>query len=494
MKIKVAVVKSKKPEYPTVYPYHPQFNFPEYPFKGHVSAQPNYVYEALRKLFYILGYDLRNYGTENWNPLGEIIKPGMTVVVKPNFVLSRHFEGKDVYSIITHPSVIRAIMDYCWIALKGEGQIIIADAPQYNCNFNELIETTKLDAVVDFFLSQKGVTVKLLDLRKYWSKSLHMPSCIRKLPGDPAGNVLINLGEKSALYNKGNKNKIYGAVYHRWETIYHHNGGKEEYEISKTILQADVVISVPKLKVHKKVGVTLNAKGLVGIATNKNLIVHYTLGSPSEGGDQYPDNLLTPIEKKIIKFERWCYDTFLAKRSIFWEMFHRFIYGFLYLKIAKPLGLKVDDNKKLLDAGNWYGNDTAWRMCVDLLQIIYFADSNGFLHSKPQRKLFSVVDGIIGGENKGPLLPDPKPAGVLIGGDNFLAVDIVATRLMGFDPMKIKYLVYLLQHPDLDFGLKKLDDIEIFSNDPTVKNCLNDKFSKYLNFKPYPGWIGHIEI
>lgn len=33
---------------------------------------------------------------------------------------------------------------------------------------------------------------------------------------------------------------------------------------------ADVYISIPKLKTHQKVGVTLNLKGLVGSISNKN--------------------------------------------------------------------------------------------------------------------------------------------------------------------------------------------------------------------------------
>jgi uncharacterized protein (DUF362 family) len=492
MSVKVAIGKAEKAEYPKIPPYNPSVRFPEYPF-NEVSDEPNHVYEALRELFLLLGYDKDNYGTDAWNPLGEIIKPGMTVVIKPNFVLSRHFENKDVYSIITHPSLLRAIADYCWIALRGTGKIIIADAPQYNCNFNELIKTTHLDEVIDFYTRKRGVEVKLFDLRNYWSKSLHMPSCLRKLPGDPLGSAMVNLGRESAFYDKQNKEKIYGAVYHRWETIQHHSGEIQEYEISKTILSADVFISVPKMKIHKKVGVTLNAKGLVGIATNKNLIVHYTLGTPEEGGDQFPDGLLTLTEKKIIKFERWCYDTFLAKRSVWFELIHRFIYGFLYLKIAKPLGLKVPEEKRLLDAGNWYGNDSAWRMCVDLMKIIHFADANGKLHDTLQRRLFSVVDGIIGGENVGPLVPDPKPAGILIGGENLLAVDLVATRLMGFDPMKLKQFSYILSDVN-SYGIRSIDDIEILSYFEDFKSCLKDRKSRFFDFKPHPGWIGHIEI
>ena len=57
-------------------------------------------------------------------------------------------------------------------------------------------------------------------------------------------------------------------------------------------------------------------KGMVGISTNKNLLVHYTLGTPSHGGDQFPDRFLRPHERFLIGLERWCYDHLLAKRKV----------------------------------------------------------------------------------------------------------------------------------------------------------------------------------
>ena len=75
------------------------------------------------------------------------MKRGDKVVVKPNFVLSRHSRGGDLFSIITHPSVLRAVIDYVYKALEGEGSIIIADAPQMDCNFQELMKATQLAGI-----------------------------------------------------------------------------------------------------------------------------------------------------------------------------------------------------------------------------------------------------------------------------------------------------------------------------------------------------------
>lgn len=493
MKVDVGVVQAEKAEYPTRAPYHPSHKFPEYPFGEEISPEPNYVYAAVRQLFAELGYDSTHYDTPEWNPLGFLVEPGMTVVLKPNFVRSRHFERKDPFAMITHPSVLRAIADYVWIALKGEGKIIIADAPQYDANWDELVELTKLDEVQDFFNAKREGAFDVFDLRNYWSRRKHFPSMLIPLDGDPNGVVTLNLGDKSAVKTITDPKRLYGAVYHRQELIKSHTDDKQIYELSGTVMKADVVISVPKLKTHKKVGVTMNIKGLVGICTNKNLIVHYSLGRKEDGGDQYPPNHFTPMEERLIKTERWMYDTFLAKRSVPLEYVHRSIY-WLHGKFIRPLGIKVEKKKRLLDVGNWYGNDSAWRMCVDLIKLIMFADKNGELHKTKQRRLFSVIDGIVGGENKGPLEPDPNHSGVLIASENFLAADIVGTRLMGFDPMKIKTLANLLGESDWDYGVNGFGDIAVRSSDESIRGCLDDSTKRFFNYKPYPGWVGHIEI
>lgn len=501
MKERVAAVRAKEAVYPDAAPYHPSESFPEYPFGSHLSETPNYVYTGVRDLFIQLGYDREGQGKASWNPLGFLIEPGMTVVLKPNFVRSRHYHNKDPYGMITHPSVLRAIVDFCWIALKGRGRIVIADAPNFDGDWEELLELTQLPRVVDFYAAEAGPGLEVYDLRDYWGKTRtrfletrHMASCQRKLPGDPEGSLVVNLKEKSALYGHPHPEKFYGAVFDRQETIRHHSGERQEYEVARTVMNADVVISVPKLKVHKRSGVTLNIKGLVGICTNKNFLVHYILGEPRSGGDQVPDDFLSTKESKVVRFERWMYDTFLSHRSIPLEMVHRFIFGVMYLKIGQKLGFKVAKEKRLYEPGNWYGNDSTWRMATDLLKVIGFSDRDGTLHGTVQRRLYSIVDGIIGGENRGPLLPDPKPAGVLVAGENYLAVDLVATRLMGFDPLKLNVFRYLLNDKQFDYGIDGYDDIEVVSDEPAWRECFADTSNPFLSFKPYPSWNGKIEM
>ncbi len=494
--LSVAVYKTE-PVYSEDAPYNPHDAYPEYLFKGDISPETNPAYEAVRNCFHLLRMDEDNYGTSNWNPLAEIIRPGHKVVIKPNFVVSRHYEGGNVYSIITHPSILRAIVDYVYIALDGEGEIIIADAPQMDCNFDELLEKTKLQCIREFYRDKKGFEISILDLRDWWldKKSGDAPAFAewrKKLPGDPLGSTIVNLGKKSEFYGQGNHQQFYGADYDREETIRHHHGDVQEYMISRTVLDADVVISVPKLKVHKKVGVTLNGKGLVGINTNKNFIVHYTLGSPEDGGDQYPSQTLSGRERLLVKTQRFLFDALLSKKSPALDSVFMFITKF-YRRMLRPVFGSVSQEKALLDAGNWHGNDTAWRMVSDLMKISIYADRNGILQESQQRKVFSIIDGIIGGENNGPLTPDEKKAGVVIAGFNPLAVDLAGIRLMGFDWKKLKWAVNLLSNEHLDFILRNVKNIEIVANIDKYNEMfkLSDGL---LSFRPHPGWEHNIEI
>jgi uncharacterized protein (DUF362 family) len=53
---------------------------------------------------------------------------------------------------------------------------------------------------------------------------------------------------------------------------------------------------------------------------------------------------------------------------------------------------------------------------------------------------FAIVDGIVGMEGDGPIMGDPKRAGVLVMGRNLAAVDATCCRIMGIDPYRVSYL------------------------------------------------------
>lgn len=53
---------------------------------------------------------------------------------------------------------------------------------------------------------------------------------------------------------------------------------------------------------------------------------------------------------------------------------------------------------------------------------------------------FAIVDGIVGMQGDGPIMGDPKQAGVLVLGRNLAGVDATCCRIMGIDPYKVSYL------------------------------------------------------
>jgi uncharacterized protein (DUF362 family) len=124
----------------------------------------------------------------------------------------------------------------------------------------------------------------------------------------------------------------------------------KELYLPKTILSADVIISVAKMKTHRHAGITLSMKNMFGILP----------------------------------------------------------------------GMKYGWPKNIL---HWNG------IPLSICEI------NGTLKTH-----FSIIDGVVGMEGYGPLLGTARKAGVLVMGDNALAVDATAARVMGIDPARVEYL------------------------------------------------------
>jgi uncharacterized protein (DUF362 family) len=445
--------------------------------------------DQLRTVGRLLGYNDGNF-------LRGTVVPGQTVVVKPNWVLDQHPKGLEIFAVLTHSAVVRAVVDLVYEALEGAGSITIADAPQWNCDFQNLLRVTEVDAIANYYRARHGFDVRILDLRQMaagvqagWVKYSERV----ELPGDPLGYAVVDFGDESAFVGMPHIDRIYGADYDRSETLLHHNAEKHEYLVSRTILTADTIVHVPKLKVHKKVGVTLNSKGMVGINGHKNWLAHYRVGPPSEGGDQYPDG--RPVRAQMRSRAYRLATELLGKQTKAREVMFDVLYG--GYRLTKPLVrriLRPNENEVELEGGNWFGNDTAWRMTADLARAVLYADADGQIQSLPQRRFLSVVDGIIAGEEEGPLAATPKPCGVLLAGDNLLAVDLVGTRLMGFDWQKLKSLQWLVESSPQDAGVREDGTIKIVSNVDDWRALMEDSSAPDLAFAPHPAWVGHIEL
>lgn len=395
--------------------------------KTAIRSADNYRLDTVKK---VLSECFMDMGLPGTNPLGRYVKPGNRVFIKPNWVASRWRAScpyKDtLYSVITHPNIIEGVADFVAEALQGQGEIIIGDNPSIDADFNELMNFTEIRKLE----SKYDVKVTILDLRplvcdnlaNYGKKYLMVHQA-----GDPAGAVEINLGSDSMLYGL-DPTRFRGVFDERDETVASHSGDTQLYTFARSLYDADVYISIPKMKTHQKVGATLNLKGLVGSVSNKNQLVHWQIGYPEIHGDEYPSR------------ETW----------------------------------EAGQTAKVKHRGAWPGNDTIWRMVVDLYKAML----------KRGRIYFSIVDGIVAGEGQGPFCPTGKYANTIITGDNLLAVDYVAARYMGLDPQKIRYLSYFFGNRE--YGLT-YGDIEV-SCDGKRKDDFFSARSRYKDFQVMEQW------
>jgi uncharacterized protein (DUF362 family) len=53
---------------------------------------------------------------------------------------------------------------------------------------------------------------------------------------------------------------------------------------------------------------------------------------------------------------------------------------------------------------------------------------------------FAIVDGVVGMDGNGPIQGSPKASGVLVLGNDPVAVDATCCRIMGLAPERVKYL------------------------------------------------------
>ncbi|MFN2453699.1 MAG: DUF362 domain-containing protein [Pyrinomonadaceae bacterium] len=484
----VAVYHNRKgASYPKDAPFHPQENYPEYDF-GKLGREPNFAYEYVRSVFHLAGLDRESYGTREWNPLGGLIRPGDRVLLKPNMLSANHprYEHGWQY-VLTHGSIIRAVADYVWKALKGEGKIVVADAPQPETSFENVCRVLGLDRVADF-LTSKGVDFELVDLRKTErTVKNEVVVSTRQLIGDPLGYVTFNLADASEFVGHNGAGRYYGADYNSSEVNHHHSDGRHEYELSGTAIACDVFFNLPKLKTHKKVGVTLSLKNLVGVNGNKNFLPHHTDGNPLNGGDQFPTpGLKESSERHIVHLMR----NLSLNAPYVGPWVHRH---------ARKIGKRIYGTEDVtIRSGNWHGNNTTWRMCLDLNKIVLYGNTDGSLRAgetNERKRYLSLVDGLIGGQGSGPSNPDPHHSGLVAFGTNPAYVDATCAYLMGFDPQRIPAVrqAFCCHHYPLAEG--RWEEVLCVSNHAAWNKSLGTiARDATLGFDPHYGWKEHIEL
>lgn len=461
--------------------FNPSENYPEYLWKGNISDHKNYAYDMVRQCLIGMGYDRKNYGTPKWNPLGELIKEHDIVLLKPNMVLhENHIRENGLDCLITHPSIIRAVIDYVLIALKGTGKIIIGDAPLQSCDFKQMLENSGYNNLLKFYAEKKITNLELCDFRNYKSH-YEKGILIQDEVNDANDNVVVNMAEYSAFsdFDEEKYKKLRITNYDSSILYEHHNCNKNEYLIAKKILEANVIINLPKPKTHRKAGVTIALKNLIGINTNKEWLPHHMIGSVKEGGDEYLKNIkLAAVGSNLLDIM----NKMQAQKKYRETMVLHTVTG----GINKLY--KIVPTKEKYSEGSWYGNDTIWRTITDLNKIVFYADINGTLHEEMQRKMLILGDMIISGEKEGPLLPSPKKTGIIVIGENPVSFDKTVCTIMGFDYKKIPSIYQNDGQNTLPLSFNK--KIIINSNNPLWNNKKLNEIDRTqsLQFIPSMGW------
>jgi uncharacterized protein (DUF362 family) len=476
-------IKSIHPHsYPELFPYDPPERYPEYQ-EGGLDAD-NAVYAGVRDLLHGLGLDAGNYGTERWNPLKEIIRPGMTVFIKANTVTHEHEEKKDIFSVIVHGSVLRPILDYVCTALEHKGRIIVGDSQLYYCNFEKAQQASRIGRLLDWYAGRTAVKFECFDLRMNKARRTWLYGRWRRdrVESDPRGYCFVDLGEQSRFTGIDPKRLRIAVASHK-KMCEHHSNGRHEYLFPRSFLESDVVISISKLKTHRRTAVTLALKNFMGIPALKDTLPHFRTGSVSEGGDQY----IHPSLRKRI-----------CTRLHDHIQTNPFIPAKFVCAVIKKLvwnSHKIIPFKDDVFEAMWYGNDTLWRTLLDLNKAVLYADREGIIRDRPQRQWFFLVDGITAGEKDGPLAPDPVAAGVLLGGFNPVAVDAVGATLMGFDIDKIPLIKKGFadrENPLPICGIAP-DEIRVIMAEETY-TLEGLQRRGHLRFEPHPAWKGHVEL
>jgi uncharacterized protein (DUF362 family) len=329
------------------------------------------------------------------NPLDDLINGGDTVLIETNWV---DF-GPAVY---TRPEVVRPLIDMAISA--GATEIYIGDGGENVPLTENVISSANYSDMVSVLASRHPeITIEIVNLNSL-SYGWHW----------------INMSDNSSFAGSGYSHHDLGAGGGTlFENKYYQTSDNQSvnpggytlgwYAVNDRILDADVIINVPKMKTHQIMIATMSIKNLVGC----------TLAST------YDEEISDP-QKRIPHYHT--------------------------------------------DLGQYYfDNDIFWRAIQDVNKIILYADKEGVLQSTQQRRYLNVVDGIQAMERSqhheygGGGLPYDRH--VILAGVDPAAVDAVGCRIMGY-----KYnIIPSIANADSDLihpiGINDPDKIVIVGDD-----------------------------
>ena len=393
--------------YPDSPPYHPDTPYAEYPFSQSAVGSVNDAYRLVRQALRLV--HPKGFGEPEWNPLQHIIQPGDRVLIKPNLVDASAWQNGQM----THPAILRPIIDYVYKASGSQGSIVVGDAPWSLDVFTPLVQKTGIQALIDWLANDAGIPITLVDLNT----------------SDPQHTPLVDMGQHSELF--GVQRTWFDG--HGQPMLVDGEPGVGRYRISSYVFDADVVVSVPKAKVHCSGGITVAMKNAIGII-------------PAWDGT-YNDGYL------------------------------------------KDCAHTSNVDQAAGDRGMYLDNDTIWRTMADLNRIIRYADAAGIIHTTPQRRTLCFVDAILAAEAS-QYDPIPYPLNTVIVGSDAIAVDAITARCMGFDSRRLKSVQNAALNPALPLGYSHPSEIKVHTNDQGLSHAYRQALQPELHVF---SWQGHLE-
>lgn len=392
---------------------------------------------------------------------------GKRVLIKPNWVY-HDLMPQDEICLRTHNNLLIVVLEL--ILESKPSQVTIGDAPVQGCNWDKILTTTLRSQLV-VIANKYKVPVYIKDFRrKTFSPKRNNP--VHEI--NPITDyVIFDLGSESFLepISSFEKNVFRVTCYNPDRLAESHQKGTHKYCISKELFNNDLIISLPKIKTHQKTGITGALKNLVGINGDKDFLPHHRIGGTERGGDCYPG-------KNILRYwSELSIDEANRKQG---NMMYRF------WSIISALCWKLSNPKELHHiSAAWYGNDTTWRMVLDLNKIAIYGKINGMISYFPQREILTIGDGIIGGQGDGPLHPDPLPLGILSFSNDSGLHDYIITLLMKFNSNKISLI-----KNGLHSNCLQNENVSIIVNNEIM--YFNQICEFGIDTIPPPGWTGYL--
>ena len=365
------------------------------------------IYGLVARALMLLGPD------DLENPLKGLIRPGDTVVIKPNWCSQAYFPFP-----ITHPSVVYPLVEF---ALKaGAKRVHIVETPM------------TLARGCEWFWSSALVGVRTMT--KLISERYHGAE-VRFIDGNADEFVWVDVGDASelksydfhALEHDGHsgfeKNMFHEVVDCRGTNPHGYRPGLAA--LARSYLDCDVFINVPKLKTHGYTGLTAAIKNLMGL--NVRSTVHKMPPEQLREYQQRPDYAEwreSPM-RDVPHFDR----TKLSGQDGPW------------------FGATIQDRLAL-----GFENDVLWRTLADLNKMIRYADANGSIQETPQRRYLTVVDAVVGTDGNGPITDSLCPASCIVAGTDPIGVDAVCAHVMGWDARSLNLINNCHACTTLPFG------------------------------------------